>query len=160
MYLKIDIQTTIDIHEYFPKTKELQHWIRVTLDSVGYKKKRVTLVIRVVNEVEIANLNAMYRNIAQPTNVLAFPSKIPKVVRSSLIGDIVLCLPIILTESLQQNKNFNAHLAHILIHGLLHLLGYKHEDDKSALVMEKLETRVINKLGYPDPYGEEKQASL
>lgn len=106
------------------------------------------ITIRIVGSDESKNLNAMYRKKKYPTNVLSF------LVDNAhhLIGDIVLCAPVIEQEALDQSKNLEAHYAHLIIHGALHLYGYDHENKKDAEIMEKKEIKILTKLGYKNPY--------
>lgn len=106
------------------------------------------ITIRIVGSDESKNLNAMYRKKKYPTNVLSF------LVDDAhhLIGDIVLCAPVIEQEALNQSKNLEAHYAHLIIHGALHLYGYDHENKKDAEIMEKKEIKILTKLGYKNPY--------
>ena len=106
------------------------------------------ITIRIVGSDESKNLNAMYRKKKYPTNVLSF--LVDDV--HHLIGDIVLCAPIIEQEALDQSKNLEAHYAHLIIHGALHLYGYDHENKKDAEIMEKKEIKILTKLGYKNPY--------
>lgn len=106
------------------------------------------IVLRIVDEPEGRRLNRHFRGKDYATNVLTFVySDI-----QPLSGDIVLCAPVIAKESDQQNKNLAAHYAHLTVHGVLHLQGYDHDNDASATIMEKLETEIVTKLGYDDPY--------
>ena len=106
------------------------------------------ITIRIVGSDESKNLNAMYRKKKYPTNVLSF------LVDDAhhLIGDIVLCAPVIEEEARDQSKNLEAHYAHLIIHGALHLYGYDHENKKDAEIMEEKEIKILTKLGYKNPY--------
>lgn len=112
-------------------------------------------VLRVVGEEEGAMLNERWRGKRGPTNVLSFPAEIPPGVRSAHLGDIVVCAPVVLREAAAQGKPPAAHWAHMTVHGLLHLLGYEHDSDVTASAMEALETRILARLGYTDPYEQE-----
>lgn len=106
------------------------------------------ITIRIVGSDESKNLNTIYRKKKYPTNVLSF------LVDDAhhLIGDIVLCAPVIEEEARDQSKNLEAHYAHLIIHGVLHLYGYDHENKKDAEIMEKKEIKILTKLGYKNPY--------
>ena len=93
-------------------------------------------------------LNRHFRGKDQATNVLTFVYD----ELQPLCGDIVLCVPVVMREAQQQLKNLRAHYAHLTVHGVLHLQGYDHERDAEAQVMEQLETNIITRLGYVDPY--------
>ncbi len=108
------------------------------------------VTVRLVDSAEGRSLNREYRSRDYPTNVLTF------VYRDAppLSGDIVLCAPVVAAEALQQHKELSAHYAHLLVHGMLHLQGLDHEDETDAGVMEALETEIVMRLGYPDPYAD------
>lgn len=110
--------------------------------------KPAEIVIRIVGMQEGEVLNRKFRGKDSATNVLTFvySDDVP------LLGDIVLCAPVIFREAEQQSKDLVAHYAHLTVHGVLHLQGYDHISDKDAVVMESLETKIITRLNYPDPY--------
>ncbi len=110
----------------------------------------VDMTIRLVDQTEGQTLNAVYRRKHKPTNVLTFVYGETR----PLSGDIVLCVPVIKEEAIGQGKSLEAHLAHLTVHGILHLQGFDHEKRQEAELMEGLETEIISKLGYPDPYAE------
>jgi probable rRNA maturation factor len=117
----------------------------------------VELVIRLVDEAESRQLNRDYRGKDRPTNVLSFPFEAPPQVATPLLGDLVICAPVVAREAQEQSKSLQAHWAHMVIHGLLHLLGYDHQNDQEALQMESRERELMHRLNYPDPYTEEDQ---
>jgi probable rRNA maturation factor len=106
------------------------------------------VTIRIVNEAEGRELNNTYRGKDYATNVLTFPLTDD----SHLMGDIVICAPVVAAEALAQNKPLEAHYAHLTVHGILHLHGYDHEIEAQAELMESLETAIVSKLGYANPY--------
>jgi probable rRNA maturation factor len=110
------------------------------------------LTVRIVDEAEITVLNSEYRGKPAATNVLSFPYEPLPGVKSALIGDVVICAPVVAAEAIAQDKSLEAHWAHIVIHGVLHLLGYDHREEAGALAMEDLERRLLAGLGYADPY--------
>ena len=110
--------------------------------------KHAEITIRIVSTDESKNLNHIYRKKKYPTNVLSFLIHD----EPHLIGDIVLCAPIVEKEALDQNKNLEAHYAHLIIHGALHLYGYDHENKKDADIMEAKEIKILKELGYKNPY--------
>lgn len=122
---------------------------RVLADSAG------ELVIRVVDAAESETLNSRYRGKPAPTNVLAFPAgAVPGLHGAAVpLGDIVICAAIVAREAREQGKSLEAHWAHMIIHGCLHVLGYDHETEAEAAVMEALERRLLSELGFDDPYG-------
>ena len=98
---------------------------------------------------EARMLNRQFRHIDEPTNVLAFQSD-----HQDILGDLAICVPLALQEAREQGKSISSHLAHLVIHGTLHLCGLDHQTEEEALVMEALESDLMHKLGYPDPYNE------
>ena len=110
------------------------------------------LSLRIVDCDEMRDLNRRYRGKDRPTNVLSFPADLPDVVNLPLLGDIAICAPVVRREALEQGKPLAAHWDHMLIHGVLHLLGFDHESDAEAAVMEALETQALQQLGWPCPY--------
>jgi len=131
-----------------PESALLQQWAAAAyLDTTP----AVTSMLVTTSD-EIQELNKQYREKDQPTNVLSFPMQIPEEVDISLLGDIVLCASIIRQEATQQSKSVNAHWAHMVVHGMLHLQGYDHVQDDEAEAMEQLEIRILNQLGFSNPY--------
>jgi probable rRNA maturation factor len=117
---------------------------------------KADLAIRVVDSKEGLSINRHYRGKDLPTNVLSFPAEIPPEVEMAmpLLGDLVICAPVVAREAEDQGKSVNAHYAHLTIHGVLHLLGLNHEDEREAEAMEQLEREILADLGYPDPYAD------
>jgi len=151
MTLELDVQIALE-SPGLPDEPDLHRWAEAALAGAGYEKP-AEIVIRMVNEAESAALNHTYRHKTGPTNVLSFPCEAPPEVDLPLLGDIVVCAPLTLLEAAQQRKTPESHWAHLVIHGVLHLLGYDHFEDAQANAMELLETRILAELGYPDPYG-------
>lgn len=110
------------------------------------------LSIRVTDREEMAALNLKYRGKAGATNVLSFPTDLPPDVETGLLGDIVICAPLVCEQAVAQHKSARAHWAHLTVHGVLHLLGYDHMEDHEAETMEALEVKVLSTLGFSDPY--------
>ena len=106
------------------------------------------IAVRIVDEEEGRALNRDYRGKDYATNVLTFPLA----EEPCLMGDIILCAPVVAAEAAAQRKPLHAHYAHLTVHGVLHLHGYDHEIEAQAELMETLETEIVTKLGYPDPY--------
>lgn len=136
-----------------PKKADLQRWVIAALTNAGYIND-AELVIRIVDEAESAALNQSYRHKQGSTNVLSFPFEAIPGVEMNLLGDVVICAPVVLREAILQHKDPMAHWAHIVTHGVLHLLGYDHHNGMQAFAMEALESRILASLGYPDPYGD------
>jgi probable rRNA maturation factor len=112
------------------------------------------LTIRLVAPAEMVYLNTTYRNINKTTNVLAFPCLLPEEIELEcpLLGDVIICPEVVAEESAQAKKNIQEYWSHIVIHGVLHLLGYDHIEDKDALIMQKIEITLLAELGYQNPY--------
>ena len=148
MAIILDIQSASS-SEDTPDEQSIKRWVSAAL---GSKAGDTELSVRIVDEHESQQLNETYRGASGPTNVLSFPfdADIPEPL--PLIGDIVICAPVVAREAKQQNKKLKAHWAHMIIHGVLHLLGYDHQNDSDAVIMETLETEIMQKLGFPPPY--------
>jgi len=151
MTLELDLQIALEIPG-LPGETCFRRWAEAALAGAGYQKG-AELTLRIVNEAEGAALNETYRHKQGATNVLSFPFAAPPEVDSPLLGDIVICAPVVLREAVSQDKAPEAHWAHLVAHGVLHLLGYDH-DETQAEAMESLEIRILTNLGYADPYGD------
>ena len=152
MQLNIDIEAVSDCP--IPEQKAIHHWIEVALTLANYANTAAEVSIRIVDEDESQTLNKQYRQKDKPTNVLSFPAELPEAVDLPLLGDLVLCAPLVKQEANTQQKTETAHWAHLLVHGTLHLLDYDHITDDEAEVMEALESKILNELGFPCPYDE------
>ncbi len=151
MNLDLDIQNATKF-DAIPSRERFVEWSLAAMDGV---REHAEMVIRLVDEPEIQGLNRTYRGKDQPTNVLSFPSDLPEVVDSDLLGDLVICAPVVLREAKEQGKSEESHWAHMVVHGVLHLLGYDHLQEGDAETMEQLEREVMTGLGFQDPYKEE-----
>ncbi|MDN5865229.1 MAG: rRNA maturation RNase YbeY [Gammaproteobacteria bacterium] len=130
-----------------PAANSLRRWANLALaDAPG------EVVLRVVDEAESGRLNARYRRRHYPTNVLSFPAEPLADGSRPWLGDLVIAAPVVAREAAAQGKPQRAHWAHLVIHGCLHLLGYDHRNDAEADEMEARERRLLERLGYPDPY--------
>ena len=135
-----------------PSSTSFRHWVAAAL--AGARRKRATeLCVRIVDEIEGRALNLDYRGRDYATNVLSFPVDLPQGIALPLIGDIVLCAPVVTREAHEQGKAQRDHYAHLTVHGVLHLLGFDHESDSGAMRMEALEVRILSGLGIGNPYG-------
>lgn len=116
--------------------------------------RKADLAIRLVDSKEGCSLNRHYRGKDYATNVLSFPAELPEgvVMPLPLLGDLVICAPVVAREAKEQGKLLSAHYAHLTVHGVLHLLGLDHENDLEAEVMEQIEREILAELGYEDPY--------
>ena len=132
---------------------DLTGWAEAVLDRMGDARESVDVCIRLVDEAESEKLNARFRGRESATNVLSFPAdvRLPESGRK-LLGDILICDPVVRREAEIQGKALRAHFAHMVVHGMLHLYGCDHEDPAEAEEMEKLEREILNTLGIADPY--------
>lgn len=144
----ITIQVACD-WQNIPSEAQLTDW---TNKALSEQEACQEITIRIVSSAEIQALNHQYRQKDKPTNVLAFPAEIPPELQQSLLGDIVICAEVVEQQAQQQNKLLDAHWAHMVIHGTLHLLGYDHIDLSDAEEMEACEIILLNDLGYHNPY--------
>ncbi|SKB43378.1 rRNA maturation RNase YbeY [Luteibacter sp. 22Crub2.1] len=134
-----------------PAPASFRRWVEAALKGAR-RRKGTELSIRIVDAEEGQSLNLQYRGKDYATNVLSFPVELPPGVDLPLIGDLVICAPVVTREAAEQGKKAADHWAHLTVHGTLHLLGYDHIDDAEAETMEALETRVLAGLGIADPY--------
>ena len=146
--LALDVQRAAKAQD-LPSDNQLRRWARAALADLGGSHE---LTVRIVDAQESAALNSEYRGKAGPTNVLSFPFEAPPGLRSRLLGDLVLCAEVVQREAREQGKPPQAHWAHMIVHGVLHLRGFDHLTDAEAVEMEALETEILARLGYPDPY--------
>lgn len=144
----IDIQIAAD-DDHTPSEDAFRTWVAAALPPSMHEAE---LTIRIVSPEESEALNAQYRGQQKPTNVLSFPADLPEEIDLPLLGDLVICAAIVKAEAKTQNKTLEAHWAHMVIHGTLHLLGYDHIEDHDAEEMEALETKLLSALGFPAPY--------
>ena len=144
MIIDLDLATT----QRVPTEVLFQQWVHAAAEA----NDAAELSIRIVDESESAELNQTYRHKSGPTNVLSFPCEVPAGVPKDLLGDLVICAPVVEREALQQGKNSEAHWAHMVVHGVLHLRGYDHLQEDEAEHMEALEVEILAGLGYPNPY--------
>ncbi|MCC5085484.1 rRNA maturation RNase YbeY [Xanthomonas campestris] len=140
-----------------PSSVSFRKWVAAALKG---RIREADLAVRVVDEKEGCSLNHHYRGKDYATNVLSFPAEmpegLPKGVKMPLLGDLVICAPVVAREAAEQGKSLSAHYAHLTVHGTLHLLGWDHEDDKEADAMEQLEREILAELGVDDPYAGER----
>jgi len=132
-----------------PGAETLRLWVERALQG---RQPAAELAVRIVDEAEITALNRRYRHKDGATNVLSFPFDSMPGVDTEQLGDIVICAPVVAAEAVIQGKVLDAHWAHMVIHGVLHLLGYDHHAETDAQEMEDLETRLLAELGFPAPY--------
>jgi len=150
--LSLAVQYACDAR-IMPKRAQLRRWVKTAL------QRDVRMTLRIVDEAEGRELNKNYRGKDYATNVLTFvyddeptPPGLPLSGEEILSGDVVICAPVVEQEAAAQHKELLAHYAHLAIHAALHLQGYDHLNDIDAAEMEALETALMLKLHYPDPY--------
>ena len=124
-----DIDIQFATKKNCPSSSQIKKWIAATLTE---QKRNGSLVVRIVDENEMKTLNHQFRNIDKPTNVLSFSCQLPPNLRGDILGDIVICAPVVALEAQEQNKSLTSHWAHMVVHGVLHLLGHDHEKDDEA----------------------------
>lgn len=136
-----------------PAAASFRRWVALALDS---RIREADLALRLVDEEEGRAFNRHYRGRDYATNVLSFPAErppgLPKNAHFPLLGDLVICAPVVAREAAEQGKPLAAHYAHLTVHGCLHLLGWDHENDADAQAMEQLEREILSGLGIDDPY--------
>ncbi|WP_241969857.1 rRNA maturation RNase YbeY [Pseudidiomarina taiwanensis] len=158
--LSLDLQIAVD-DANLPSAAAFEQWVNAALVAAQHSSQdssETELTIRLVDAAESQALNATYRGKDAPTNVLSFPfdnEGLPPELSLPLLGDLIICVPVVNAEAAAQGKPVTAHWAHLVIHGTLHLLGYDHIKQTEAEVMETLEKDIMAKLGYPDPYQDE-----
>ena len=148
MPVELDVQYAVTDRALLPDQAQLQTWVEKALQN----NTAVQVGIRIVDETESQSLNREYRGKDKPTNVLSFPMELPEEIEETILGDLVICASVVAKEAEQQHKNPEAHWAHMVIHGVLHLQGYDHLTDEQANVMETLEIQYLEELGYSNPY--------
>ena len=148
MNLTIDIQKAC-ASEDSPDEDSIKRWLGAAIRD---ERDECELSIRIVDEQESADFNQRYRGKSGATNVLSFPFDAVTPEPLPILGDLVICAPVVIREASEQQKTVDAHWAHIVIHGVLHLLGYDHIEDQEAEQMESLETAILVNLDFPPPY--------
>jgi len=147
--LTLDIQRDTD--EDSPDDKRLRAVATQALALAAATGDR-EVALRIIDEAEMRALNLRYRGRDYATNVLSFPADLPAGLDLPLLGDIAICAPVVRREAADQSKPPEAHWEHLLVHGMLHLLGFDHEEETAAQTMENLERRILATLGRADPY--------
>lgn len=150
----LDLQLACENDQGLPGEADFQRWLEAVLPQFQPESE---VTIRLVDEEESRELNHTYRGKDKPTNVLSFPFEAPPGIELPLLGDLIICRQVVEQEATEQEKAPEAHWAHMVIHGSLHLLGYDHIEDEEAEEMESIETEIMLALGYPDPYISEKE---
>lgn len=158
MELFVDLQIATEKDNNLPNIENIESWVQTAIEAGSIDQMdEAELTIRIVESDESNKLNLQYRNKDKATNVLSFPFQNPPGITLPLLGDLVICKTVVEIEATAQNKSLEAHWAHMIVHGTLHLLGFDHIVEQEAVVMETLETKILNELGFPDPYLIEKE---
>jgi probable rRNA maturation factor len=144
--LDLQLASTAD---NLPSEAQIQLWLNA---AVSPFQPVAEVTVRIVDETESQQLNFDYREKDKPTNVLSFPFQCPPGIELPLLGDLVICAGVVAQEAKEQNKSLDAHWAHMVVHGSLHLLGFDHINDDDALEMEAEEIQILAELGFADPY--------
>ena len=155
----IDLQIASENSEGLPTLEQFTHWVETALAFEAQTEDfpETEMTIRIVDEEESQTLNREYRGKGYPTNVLSFPFEVPEGIELPLLGDLVICRQVMEREAKEQQISLASHWAHLAVHGTLHLLGYDHIEEAEAEEMEGLETKIMQKLGFEDPYLSEKE---
>ena len=156
MKLNLSLQQDVLVPELVLKRSFVKKILETTLRHIQFNED-CEIGVACVDLAQSHELNLEYRQKDKPTNVLSFPSEIPEEVLNLLdaipLGDLVICLPVVLQEAHEQHKNVLDHFTHMLVHGTLHLMGYDHETSEAdAEEMESLEVAILAKLGLNNPY--------
>lgn len=146
--LSLEIQRASDTPN-LPSDEAFYRWAKAALTG---RRESAEIVIRIVDLEEGRALNHKFRGSANATNILSFPAAIPDVVETNFLGDLVITAPVVCYEAQQQGKTLQAHWAHLVIHGVLHLLDFEHQTVAEAIEMEDVEIGILARLGYPNPY--------
>ncbi|NLY13370.1 MAG: rRNA maturation RNase YbeY [Gammaproteobacteria bacterium] len=155
--IELDLQIASSASQ-LPSHADFLAWCSLALRQ---RTQPSELTIRLVDSAEGLELNSTWRGKDYATNVLSFPADIPDgILDIPLLGDLVICVPVVEQEAVEQNKIRLAHWAHLVIHGCLHLLGYDHIEDTEAEEMESLERQLLAEIGYPDPYRDNQYTDL
>ncbi|NKC16819.1 MAG: rRNA maturation RNase YbeY [Gammaproteobacteria bacterium] len=155
---QVFVQYCASGHE-LPVEDDVAAWVVAVYAMVGPARvgdwrvcHGLEVTVRFTTEAEGRRLNATYAGKDKATNVLSFPAEVPDYAATGLLGDIVICAPVVEREASAQEKNLLSHYAHLVVHGTLHLLGFDHQDEQEAEQMECLECDILAALGFPDPY--------
>jgi probable rRNA maturation factor len=157
MRLRLNVHYAVS-RRTLPNESTLRRWARAAL--VGMRRKTVGLSVRIVGASEGKSFNQRYRRKRRPTNVLSFPYDAPAGLRTDILGDLVICAPVVQREAKALAVPAEAHWAHMLVHGIMHLRGYDHHTEEQALIMERREAQILKRLGFNDPYTPDRRLRL
>lgn len=149
MRLRVNIEYASN-ESVVPKRDAIMQWAQAAME--GYEQDGAEVGVRIVDEEEIVELNRRFRCKSKATNVLSFPFEDPPGVRTELLGDVVICAPVVCREARARGTQASAHWAHMLVHGIMHLRGYDHQTPTEADAMESMEAHILKRLGFPNPY--------
>ncbi len=154
--IKLSLQAAYRSPDISVKRVAVIRYVSQTLTAIGFNQA-CDISIRLIDLAESHELNFYYRQKDKPTNVLSFASELPDDIAQMLeqkpLGDLAICIPVVLQEAREQHKTPEAHFAHMVVHGTLHLMGYDHEiSEQDALAMETIEIEVMQRLGFTNPY--------
>jgi probable rRNA maturation factor len=152
----MNVKRAVDVQRcsagsWLPEQSEINSWVDLVTHDLPYS---VSLSVRMVDEAESRELNHRFRQRDVATNVLSFPCDMEDEDKVRVLGDVVVCAPLVASEAQSQGKNVRDHWAHLIIHGVLHLLGYDHQAPEEAAIMENLEITLLQELEINNPYGE------
>jgi len=143
----------VSISKYLPDEALFKTWVDTVLKDPSQDSE---IVIRIVDKEEMIQFNEQYRNKKGATNILSFPFEAPEGVESDLLGDLLVCAAVVEAEAAEQNKELEHHWAHMIVHGVLHLIGYDHINDEDAEEMEALEIKILKTIKIDNPYEEKR----
>jgi probable rRNA maturation factor len=171
--VRVTLQLAVETADELPDEQVFTAWVNTALSEALNKvpdqgrtdlPENTCVTIRIVSSAESSELNSSFRDIHRPTNVLAFPAGINTLPEEAdhevELGDLVICYDVVISEAEQQQKTLCAHMAHLTVHGALHLVGFDHHEDAAANIMESLEAHVLGILGFKDPYLNDDQDML
>ena len=147
-----EVALVLQVESVLPGLPDAAFFAACVARAAGEFRARVEVTIRLVDQIEGRALNLRWRERDYPTNVLSFAAEHLADIAPDLLGDLVLCVPVVVAEAATQGKTAMAHWAHLTVHGVLHLLGFDHEDDDTAALMEEHERAILAGLGIADPY--------